>query len=77
MEKRDLKIIEKRRGDDRDLNALYEEHLELELKLEVFNNRAYLTPQDELERKALQKQKLVGKDKLEGLLVKYREMETE
>jgi uncharacterized protein YdcH (DUF465 family) len=75
MEDRDIQLIEKYRTSDEDLSQLYQEHLDLERELERFNNKSYLSPNEELERKQIQKKKLMGKDRIETILRKYRELE--
>jgi len=72
MEKRDLDIIERHMGDDKILAGLYDEHLEFERILEKFNQKPFLTPSEEVERKQLQKKKLLGRDRIESILQKYR-----
>lgn len=72
MEHGDLEIIKRHAKEDKALDALYNEHLDYEKKLEGFNNKSYLTPSDELERKNIQKLKLLGRDKIETILRKYR-----
>lgn len=57
---------------DPELRKYYEEHLELEKKLLTYQNRSYLSPDEEMEEKRLQKIKLVGKDKIMEILGKYR-----
>ena len=47
--------------------SLKREHAELDRKLEALNVRAYLTPQEQVERKRIQKLKLLKKDKIEML----------
>ena len=47
---------------------LHEEHVLLEKKLQEFDERVYLTPEEEVERKTIQKLKLVGKDELEHIV---------
>ena len=59
---------------DPDLKRYYEEHLELENKLLTYQNRSHLSPDEEMEKKKLQKLKLVGKDKMMEILGKYRQM---
>lgn len=51
---------------------LHEEHLLFEKKLEEFEERVYLTAEDELEKKKVQKLKLAGKDEMEDILRNYR-----
>jgi hypothetical protein len=72
MEKRDLELIEQWKDRDPELGKLWEEHLEFEEKLELFNKRVYLSTAEELERKTLQKKKLVGRDRIERILVRIR-----
>ncbi len=76
MEQKDLEIIKKHSNNDENLAKLYNEHLEYEKLLEKFNSKPFLTPSDELERKQIQKKKLIGKDKLEEIIKKYRTSET-
>lgn len=72
MEKNDLLLIEKFRLTDKELDELYKEHCKYEVELEKFNEKSYLTPSDEMERKTIQKKKLAGKDRIEQILRKYR-----
>jgi hypothetical protein len=72
MENCDLEIIKRHMGEDKTLETLYHEHLDYEKMLEKFNNKNYLTPSEELERKNIQKLKLLGRDKIEAILRKYR-----
>lgn len=75
MEKRDLDLIQKYISVDPELKRYMEEHEEFERKLEELNRRIYLTPQEEIERKKLQKLKLAGRDRIEAILAKYRAQE--
>ncbi len=72
MEKRDLELIQKYSSDDAELKRCMEEHEMYEHKLEEFNRRLYLTPEEEIERKRVQKLKLAGRDRIEVILSKYR-----
>ncbi len=58
--------------EDPDFRQLMEEHIEFENKLEEYNKKAYLTPDEETERKKIQKLKLMGKDKMELILSNLR-----
>ena len=60
---------------DAELRRYYDEHRELEDKLMTFQNRYYLSPDEEIEKKNLQKLKLVGKDKMMEIVSKYRQTE--
>ncbi len=50
---------------------LRREHNELEARLSELNDRLYLSPQEQLEKKTLQKLKLAKKDRIASLLVSY------
>lgn len=72
MEQRDIEIIEAHLGEDKALTGLYQEHVSYEKRLAKLDNKLFLTPEEERERKELQKKKLKGKDQIEALLKKYR-----
>lgn len=72
MEKRDLELIQKYIPVDPELKRYIQEHEEFEKKLEEMNRRIYLTPEEEVERKRIQKLKLAGRDRIEAILAKYR-----
>ena len=75
MEERDLELIKKYREQDEMLSKLYEEHVDFERQLEDYNNRSYLSPHEEIERKTIQKKKLMGRDQIEAILSRYRKAE--
>ena len=75
MEDRDLQLIQKYREKDDMLSKLYEEHVDYERELEKFNNKPFLSADEEMERKTLQKKKLRGRDHIELILSKYRKIE--
>ncbi len=72
MERREEEFIISLLDRDPELRKYYEEHKELEKKLLDFQHRAYLIPAEEVEKKRLQKLKLLGKDKIMEILGKYR-----
>ncbi len=72
MEKKDEELIQLLIGQDSELRQHYEEHLELERRLADFTRKVYLTPEQELEKKQLQKRKLIGKDRIMEILGKHR-----
>jgi uncharacterized protein YdcH (DUF465 family) len=76
MERQDLEIIAQWQEQDPELKRYLEEHQEFERRLEEFNRRPYLTAQESMERKRLQKLKLAGRDKIEQILAKYRQKES-
>jgi uncharacterized protein YdcH (DUF465 family) len=75
MEERDLALIKTWVQQDPELKQFVDEHDEYERRLEEFNRRPYLTAEETLERKRLQKLKLAGRDKIEQILAKYRQKE--
>ena len=75
MEKRDLEIINQWLDLDPELKRCMQEHEEFEKRLEEFNRRPYLTTEETMELKRLQKLKLAGRDKIEQILAKYRKKE--
>jgi uncharacterized protein len=72
MERREEELIQQLLADDNELRNLYLEHQELKQKLEAFRNKPYLTPQEELEKKRIQKLKLASKDRLMEVLHRHR-----
>jgi len=58
---------------DPELKKFYEEHREFEKKLAEFQHKYYLTPEEELEMKRIQKLKLVGKDRMMEILERHRQ----
>jgi len=55
------------------LRALWEEHLQFKRKLEDFRDKAYLTNDEEMEKKRIQKLKLASKDRMMMILARYRQ----
>ena len=76
MERSDMELIQKHTANDKILESLYREHLDFERKIEKYNNKPFLTPSEEMERKQLQKLKLAGRDRIEMILREYRKKES-
>jgi uncharacterized protein len=76
MEQRDVELIQKCMANDKVLESLYHEHLDFERQLEKFNNKPFLTPVEEMEKKNLQKKKLKGRDEIEKILEEYRRQDS-
>lgn len=55
-------------GKDPDFRSLVQEHRTLDEKLKEFDRKVYLTPDEEIERKRLQKLKLAKKDRIAEIL---------
>lgn len=58
MEKRDWELVQKYISSDPELKRYIDEHEEFERKLGEMNRLLYLTPEEEVERKKIQKLKL-------------------
>ena len=72
MEKKEEELIQSLLPHDADLKRYYEEHVALERQLAELNRKPYLTPEQELEKKQIQKRKLNGKDHIMQILDKHR-----
>ena len=72
MEEAEEILIRRYIDQDEELRRYVEDHKKLETDLETYNRRIYLTPEEELEKKNLQKRKLLGKEKIFQILAKYR-----
>jgi hypothetical protein len=72
MEDKEGLLVKRLMEEDPEFKKLMEEHVQFEKALDDFNARTHLTPAEEMERKRIQKLKLVGKDKMESMLAKYR-----
>ncbi len=57
---------------DARLKLLWTEHSAFEERIEALNSYRYLTPHEQVERKELQKLKLVRKDQMAAILARYR-----
>jgi uncharacterized protein len=75
MEQTDLQLIGVWKDKDPELKRLWEEHVDYEEQLDLFNKRVYLTTEEELERKTIQKKKLMGRDQIERILMRIRKEE--
>ncbi|MBI4524407.1 MAG: DUF465 domain-containing protein [Deltaproteobacteria bacterium] len=72
MERREEEFIVSLLDRDPELRKYYEEHQELEKKIQLYQQKVHLSPWEETEKKKLQKLKLLGKDKIMQILEKYR-----
>jgi uncharacterized protein YdcH (DUF465 family) len=72
MEKHEEEMIHSLLDRDPELRRYYEEHLELERQLSTLQHKHFLTPEEDLERKRIQKVKLAGKDRIMEILGRYR-----
>jgi uncharacterized protein len=73
MEHREEELIRQHADHDQELKALYEEHQQFKRRLESFREKPYLTTEEELEKKRIQKLKLAQKDRMMEILARYRQ----
>ena len=72
MEERDERLIAELVKNNVTLKQHIEQHQEYERQLEEFNKQGYLSPEESLERKRIQKLKLANRDKIEIILAQHR-----
>lgn len=65
-------IIELLKKENEEFRKLSEEHRNLDMLLADIDSRRYLTPDEEMERKRIQKQKLQKKDRMAELVREYK-----
>jgi hypothetical protein len=68
----DPTLLEKVQGENEEFKKLYQEHLDLKHRVEELNKMNFLSPEQELEKKTVQKQKLKGKDRMSQILEQYQ-----
>ncbi len=73
MEVREESLIRSLMETDTELRYYYEEHVELKRRSEDLRQKLYLTEEEELELKRIQKQKLAGKDRMMEILSRHRQ----
>jgi len=72
MERREEDMIRQHAAHDAELNALYQEHLQLKHQLEGFRGKIHLNNEEEFERRRIQKLKLASKDRIMAILDRYQ-----
>jgi uncharacterized protein YdcH (DUF465 family) len=73
MEVREEALIRSLIDTNPELRRHYEEHVELKRRLEDLRQKPYLTEEEEVEQKRIQKQKLAGKDRMMEILARHRQ----
>lgn len=73
MEEHDQSLVEQLVGQNPRFRMLYEEHRVLERELQQLSQKPYLSADDEVEKKKIQKLKLAGKDEMERILKAFRQ----
>lgn len=69
---REEEIIEILKRENEEFRKLYEEHRRLDSLLDEINKKHYLTPEEEVEKKRMQKEKLYKKDKMAEMIRQYK-----
>ncbi len=59
--------------ENEEFKALHEEHRGLKAKLGEMKTKVYLTPEEEIEKKTIQKLKLAKKDRMAVIIKEYKE----
>lgn len=72
MDMKDQTLIQKLCEENPRFRKLYEEHVIFDKQLRVMDDRVYLSPEEEMDRRRMQKLKLSGKDEMEMILREYR-----
>jgi uncharacterized protein YdcH (DUF465 family) len=72
LEDIDEALLERVKLENVEFCRLLEEHLQYEAQLASYNDLRFLTGEQELERKRLQKLKLQGKDRMFVILRQYQ-----
>ncbi len=69
---KEQEIIEHLKKESEEFRKILEEHHGLDATLAEIDRKVYLTPEEEVERKKLQKQKLAKKDKMAELIRDFK-----
>ena len=64
-------LLEKVQKENKEFRGLYEKNTSLKQKVDAFNKMKIITPEQELEKKINQKEKLNLKDRMEKILSEY------
>jgi uncharacterized protein YdcH (DUF465 family) len=72
MEAQDETLINQLIPQYPELKKLMDDHVEYEKRLDELNSLSFLTPQEDQEKKKIQKAKLAGKDKIELIIAPHR-----
>ena len=67
----DQDLLEKVRTSNDEFRKLYDEHLVLKTRVEELNKMKFLSPEQEVEKKTIQKKKLQQKDRMNDIVGEY------
>ncbi len=71
MNDNDQEVLEMLRKESNEFRHLEEEHRTLDVRLSALENKNFQTPEDELEIKAVKKQKLIRKDRMAEMIREF------
>ncbi len=71
---KEQEIVEFLKKENEEFRKLSEEHRNLDEFLVEIDSKRYLTPEEEIERKNIQKQKLIKKDRMAELVRDYKKI---
>ncbi|MFA5355050.1 MAG: DUF465 domain-containing protein [Thermodesulfovibrionales bacterium] len=66
-------IVEALKRESYEFRRLYQEHRDLDEQLAELDRKVYLSPEDEIDRKRLRKEKLLKKDRVTEMIREFRE----
>ncbi len=73
---KEQEIAETLKRENEEFRRLSEEHRNLDSLLAEIDSKRYLTPEEELERKRIQKLKLLRKDRMAEMIREYKKSVT-
>lgn len=73
---KEQEIIERLKKESEEFRKVLEEHHGLDATLAEIDKKVYLTPEEEIDRKKLQKQKLAKKDKMAEFIRDFKKANT-
>lgn len=73
---KEQEVVERLKKENEEFKRLSEEHRNLDGLLAEIDNKRYLTPEEEVERKKIQKQKLLKKDRMAALVRAYKKSQS-
>lgn len=73
---KEQEIIEKLKAENEEFIKISEEHRHLDNMLTEIDKKVYLTPEEEIERKKVQKQKLIKKDRMAEMIRDFKKSHT-
>ncbi|NOY64662.1 MAG: DUF465 domain-containing protein [Nitrospirae bacterium] len=71
---KEQEIVDVLRVENEEFRRLEAEHRELDMKLQQYEGKPYISPADEIEIKSIKKQKLARKDRMAAIIREYKRM---